>query len=62
MRLPKRSKSAVLELAHLRADGRLGAVARLGGLRETLQPDDFEECVQLVEIHALRHPSLPNKT
>ena len=56
MRLPKRSKRAVLqllfELADLGADGRLGAVAGLRGFREAFQPHDFEERVELVKIHA----------
>ena len=68
--LEKRGVELLLELAYLGADGRLRAVAGLRGFREALQPDDFEECVQLVEVHALRHPQLqppvapprPNKT
>ena len=41
----------LLELAHLGADGRLRAVARLRGFGEALQPDDFEKRVELIEIH-----------
>src|SRR5262249_49400526 len=43
----------LLELAHLGADRRLRAIARLRGFRETLQPDDLEERVELVEVHKL---------
>jgi hypothetical protein len=35
----------------LRADGRLRAIAGLGGLGKTFQPDDFEECMELIEVH-----------
>jgi hypothetical protein len=57
--LEKRGVELLLELPYLRADGRLRAVARLGGFREAFQPDDFEERVQLVEVHALRPPVAP---
>jgi hypothetical protein len=46
----------LLELAHLRADRRLRAVARLGGFREALQPDDLQKCVELIEIHNTAAP------
>ena len=55
MRLPKRSNSSavqlLLELAHLGADRRLRAVARLRGFRKTLQPNDLQERVELIEVH-----------
>ena len=55
MRLPKRSnssaRSSCSSLPHLGADGRLRTVARLRGFGKTLQPDDFEKRVELVEIH-----------
>jgi hypothetical protein len=60
--LEKRGVELLFQLAHLGADGRLRAVAGLGGFREAFQPDDFEECVQLIEVHALRHPPLPIHT
>src|SRR5579883_2014242 len=41
----------LLQLADLGADGRLGAVHGPGGLRETLEPDNLQEGVELVEIH-----------
>ena len=44
----------LFDLANLRADGRLRAVAGLGSLREAFQPDDFEERVKLVEVHIRR--------
>ena len=41
----------MFQLADLRTDGRLRAIAGLGGLGETLQPDNFEKCVELIKIH-----------
>jgi hypothetical protein len=35
----------------LRADGGLCAIAGLGGLGKTLQPDDFEKRMELIEVH-----------
>ena len=65
----QRGIQLLLELADLRADGRLGPVAGLRGLRKALQADDFEERVELVEIHAMPIPAPlascfphPNKT
>ena len=55
----------LLELADLRADGRLRAVTRLRGLGKALQPDDLEKRVELVEIHNMPglapRPSCPVK-
>ena len=47
----------VFQLADLGADRRLRAVTGLRGFRETLQPDDFQESVDLIEIH--EGPLLP---
>src|SRR5205823_1513959 len=41
----------LFQLPDLGTDGRLSPVARLGGLRETFQPDDFQKRVKLIEIH-----------
>src|ERR1700712_2193354 len=41
----------MFQLANLRTNSRLRAVARLSGLRKALQPDYFEKCVDLIEIH-----------
>src|ERR1035437_3044239 len=46
----------LFQLPHLRADGRLRPVTGLGGFRETLQPDDLQERVELIEIHNLPNP------
>ena len=45
----------LLELPHLGANRRLRAIAGLRGLGKALQADNFEKCVELVEIH--KHPS-----
>jgi len=50
----------LLQLPHLRTDGRLGTVTGLGGFGETLQPDNFQERVELIEIHNL--PECPLTT
>ena len=49
--LEKRRPQLLLQLAHLGADGRLRKVAGLSGFGKALQPDDFEERMQLVKIH-----------
>jgi hypothetical protein len=41
----------MLKLADLRADRGLCAVTRLRGLRKALQADDFQKCMELIEIH-----------
>ena len=43
----------VFQLADLRADGRLRAIAGLRSLGKALQTDDFEECMKLVEVHPM---------
>ena len=49
--LEQRGVQLLLELADLRADRGLGAIASLRGFREALQPHDLEKGVKLVEIH-----------
>jgi hypothetical protein len=44
----------LLKLADLGADGGLGAETRLGGLGKTLQSNDFQESVELIEVHSTR--------
>src|SRR5256885_16822074 len=43
----------LLQLPDLRADRGLCPVTGLGGLREALQPDDFQKCVELIKVHIL---------
>ena len=52
--LKERRIEFLLQLPHLGADGRLGAVAGLRRLREALQPNDLKKRVELVEIHSCR--------
>ncbi len=47
----ERGIQLLLELANLRADRRLRAVTRLRRFGETLQADNFEKRVQLIQIH-----------
>src|SRR5262249_60841789 len=42
----------LLELADLRADGRLRTETRLRGFGKALQPDDFQKRMQLVQVHS----------
>jgi hypothetical protein len=44
-------RQLLLQLADLRADGRLRPEAGLGGFGEALQPNDLEEGVELVKVH-----------
>ncbi len=58
----ERRPQLLLELADLCADGRLRTVAGLSGFRKALQPDDFEERMQLVKIHKTwREPAVQTK-
>ena len=47
----QRGVQLLLELAHLRADGRLRAITRLRRFRKTFQADNLKKRVQLIEIH-----------
>ena len=49
-----RADFSVLELANLCTDSGLRTITRLSGLREALQANNFEKCVDLIEIHGTR--------
>jgi hypothetical protein len=49
--LEKSGIQLLFELSNLGANRRLRAIARLRGLRETLQPHNLQERVELIQIH-----------
>ncbi len=54
----------LLELPDLRADGRLGSITGLCRFRETLQTDNLDKSVQLIEVHrrvGRRRPERKNR-